>query len=595
MRSRDIIICVICVVVGLSFLGVAGSRLDYINEQRKEMKLISNEPLTNAPPTLAFATVAMGAFRGLVVDILWIRADRLKQEGQFFDAKQLADWITKLQPRFAPVWEFQAWNMAYNISVAIPATDPAERWRWVKNGYELLRDKGIAINPKSMLIYRELARIFQHKIGDFTDDANQYYKLQLAEGIGPLVEGADNAFFDALCEAPLKFEEVSSDANTASFVEALRNADKAFDKKDEFVANYLSLRQNPDRFGEEAGRVIEEFAGSAGLSEFDVFAKAYQLRNVWKLDPELMREINLAYGPVSLEDPNNHHPLDWRHADSHAIYWSIMGLKAGHKEDYNVHEANTDRMVLHSLQNLFQRGKIFIYEVGKEGEDDFAGQYPDMDKAIYLRPDLRMFDSYHKAIKDVADKYDIWNTLDGEGYKVGYRNMLTNALLNFYQAGHEGKAGQIYKELREKFPERGDMKVSLMQFAQNRMVEELKNIGVRDSSEMISALLSRSYFSYAVGDDDEAFAREKMAREIYDLYQSQYFDRPTLRLPGFERLRYLGLLDFFADPQYPRTMKANLLGRLEAQRPDLAEEMKAEEKRYFEEQQSEQGSNEAND
>ncbi|MBE3144398.1 MAG: hypothetical protein IMZ61_10810, partial [Planctomycetes bacterium] len=154
MRLRDKLIIVVCVVLAVGLLTVAGSRLDFINSQRVEMKLISNEPLQNAPPSLAFATVAMGAFRGLVVDVLWMRADKLKEQGQYFDARQLAEWITVLQPRFAQVWAFQAWNMAYNISVAIPAEQPDQRWQWVKNGYELLRDKGIPLNPKSISLYR---------------------------------------------------------------------------------------------------------------------------------------------------------------------------------------------------------------------------------------------------------------------------------------------------------------------------------------------------------------------------------------------------------------------------------------------------------
>ena len=129
MRWRDTIIWFVCIIVAAAMLITAGMQLDFINSKRQEMKLISNEPLKNAPPSLAFATVAMGAFRGLVVDVLWLRADKLKQQGQYFDAKQLAEWITTLQPRFASVWEFQAWNMAYNISVAIPATQPDQRWQ----------------------------------------------------------------------------------------------------------------------------------------------------------------------------------------------------------------------------------------------------------------------------------------------------------------------------------------------------------------------------------------------------------------------------------------------------------------------------------
>jgi len=156
MRLRDIIICSVCVVIAAVLLICAGMQLDYINSQRKQMGLVINEPLENAPPSLAFATIATGAFRGLAVDILCMRAEALKEKGQFFDARQLAEWITTLQPRFASVWIFHAWNMAYNISVTIPATQPEQRWRWVKNGYELLRDQGIELNPKSIQLYHEL-------------------------------------------------------------------------------------------------------------------------------------------------------------------------------------------------------------------------------------------------------------------------------------------------------------------------------------------------------------------------------------------------------------------------------------------------------
>jgi hypothetical protein len=125
MRSRDTLIIISCIVIAASALIVSGSSLDYINSQREQMNLVSNKSLENAPPALAFATVAMGAFRGLVVDILWMRAEQKKDEGQFFDAKQIAEWITALQPRFAAVWDFHSWNMAYNISVAIPAEQAA--------------------------------------------------------------------------------------------------------------------------------------------------------------------------------------------------------------------------------------------------------------------------------------------------------------------------------------------------------------------------------------------------------------------------------------------------------------------------------------
>jgi hypothetical protein len=96
------ILCVGGIVVRALLIG-AGAQLDSIGAQRQAMGLTMDTQLEKAPPSLVFATVALGAFRGLVVDILWMRADSMKEAGQFFDARQLAEWITTSQPRFASV------------------------------------------------------------------------------------------------------------------------------------------------------------------------------------------------------------------------------------------------------------------------------------------------------------------------------------------------------------------------------------------------------------------------------------------------------------------------------------------------------------
>lgn len=149
-----------------------------LNRDRERLGLTRVEPLENAPPVLAFTTVALGGFRGLISNALWIRANDLQEQDKFFEMAQLADWITKLEPHFVQVWLVQAWNMAYNISVKFK--DAADRWRWVRAGFELLRDEGLRYNPNETLIYRELAWIFQHKMGANLDDANMFYKQQWA-------------------------------------------------------------------------------------------------------------------------------------------------------------------------------------------------------------------------------------------------------------------------------------------------------------------------------------------------------------------------------------------------------------------------------
>jgi hypothetical protein len=569
-------------VLAVSLLITAGMQLDYINSQRQQMKLITNEPLENAPPSLAFATVAMGAFRGLLVDILWLRADKLKDEGEFFDAKQIAEWITTLQPRFPSVWEFHAWNMAYNISVAIPATQPDERWRWVKNGYELLRDKGIPLNPKSISLYFELARIFLHKIGSVSDDVHKYYKLQLAMAMEPLIAPADNEYFKTLAEAPTDLEQIVKDPNVAPLITALKSADETFENNDDFVNNYLSLRQNPDRFNPEAFKVIDNFRGTEALRKFDIFAKAYCLRNTWKLDPVLMQELNKTYGPTDFNDPNTRLPLDWKHSDTHAIYWAVKGLQVAGKNDASTAEIQTDRIVNHSLQDLFRNGKIYIYDVPVETSSDSQMPQTKMEKDIFLRPDLRMFDSYNKAALARIEKYDFLKeekTGTLQSLKDSHRNMLMNAIFSFYQAGHIQRAQQIYDKMRELYPQ-DNFKVPLIIYVRDRLREELQNTTVDNAKEIIGMMLRESYFRYAMHDDDEAFGGEKMAKEVYDHYQLPQ-DETRIDLPDFTLLRYLALIDFVNDQQYPPNMRLALYNRIKLERPELAEQLEKQEEKLL--------------
>src|SRR5512137_1105818 len=111
-----------------------------LNRDRAQLGLTRLAPLENAPPVLVFTTVALGGFRGLISNALWMRATELQEADKFFEMVQLADWITKLEPHFVQVWLVQAWNMAYNISIKFK--DYPDRWRWVQRGIALLRDDG---------------------------------------------------------------------------------------------------------------------------------------------------------------------------------------------------------------------------------------------------------------------------------------------------------------------------------------------------------------------------------------------------------------------------------------------------------------------
>ena len=157
-------------------LGLAASWLTpRINAGRAALDTYRTEQLLeNTPPEYAFAIQAFGAFRGLLTNIAFIRAEEFKNQGRYYDAMQLASWICKLQPRFPSVWEFQSWNMAWNISIT--TYTPEERWNWIYNGLRLIRDEGLRYNPRAINLYKQLAWIFVNKISDTTDQFHLFFK-----------------------------------------------------------------------------------------------------------------------------------------------------------------------------------------------------------------------------------------------------------------------------------------------------------------------------------------------------------------------------------------------------------------------------------
>ncbi len=240
-RLKKILLLVLALALLLGTSRIQNS----LNHDRQRLGLTRVQPLENAPPMLAFVTVALGGFRGLISNMLWIRANDLQEQDKFFEMVQLADWITKMEPHFSTVWQHQAWNMAYNISVKFKQTAPGEypdRWRWVKRGIELVRDEGLVYNPNDVGLHHQIAWIFQHKLGAALDDANMYYKTKWMEEM-------TNVFGMDLQEG----------------LEQLRNPQTDDQKR-----------------------------------------RAALLREHYKMDPELMKRVDDRYGPLEWRLPEAH-------------------------------------------------------------------------------------------------------------------------------------------------------------------------------------------------------------------------------------------------------------------------------------------------
>ena len=143
-----------------------------------QLALRSARP-ASAPAMTEGALAALGGLRSIAAEVVWFRADRLQDEGRFVELAQLASTLAYLEPHTPEVWSHAAWNLAYNISIMMPT--PEDRWRWVHAAIRLLRDKGLAINPLEAELYRELAWMFELKLGTDLDSAAAVYREKWRE------------------------------------------------------------------------------------------------------------------------------------------------------------------------------------------------------------------------------------------------------------------------------------------------------------------------------------------------------------------------------------------------------------------------------
>ena len=129
---------------------------------------------------LAFTTVALGGFRGLISNALWMRANDLQDDDKFFEMAQLADWITKLEPHYvAGLGRTRpgTWPTTFRSSSRIAP----DRWRWVKRGIELLRDEGLTLQSERSADLPRTRLDFPAQDGRKTSTMpTMYYKQQWA-------------------------------------------------------------------------------------------------------------------------------------------------------------------------------------------------------------------------------------------------------------------------------------------------------------------------------------------------------------------------------------------------------------------------------
>ncbi|MFA6043552.1 MAG: hypothetical protein WC718_01085 [Phycisphaerales bacterium] len=470
--------------------------------------------------------IAMGAFRGIFVNFLWMRANQMKEDGKFYEANQLADAITKLQPRFPSVWVFHAWNLAYNISVSTQT--PEERWAWVNAGIDLLRAKGIPANPNSLLLHKELGWIFLHKIGGQTDDANLYYKKMLAQewtiAVGPPPkrgpEDRDRA------KAIKKFAEwiaVIRDApNTPEQLEEREPTTRALAgalAKAGFVPNWDLLKRyemwkalsasGQRRFIKQQvgpntqaiGAIIDDPRYAKAWPVLIAFVRKKVLELRYHMDPAKMVRYTEKIGP-----------MDWRHHAAHAYYWANEGVensidRVNQQNKTTFDFINTDRISAQAVQDLFRSGDLYF--------DFFASTVPGQYCLWLGVPNPHFVQSYGDILEEMvsrswADNANKRATMPLAG---GYENFIRDAITFFYSRGELQTAEEWRDRLRNfKYmtmndPERKErLALPLDEYVALELTGELERPAI--AVQQVSGALQGAYVNGLLGGDTDLFLKQ---------------------------------------------------------------------------------------
>ena len=154
-----------------------------VEARREEARLILTG--SEAKEALEVGFLALGGFRGILADVLWIRAQQQQDSAKYYELKLLCDMILKLQPTFTQVHAYQAWNMSYNL--AFKAETCQDKWYWIRAGLSTL-EKGLQRNLHNYTLWFEMGSQYYDRLSDIKMADCREYRTQQMPNIDEVPE-----------------------------------------------------------------------------------------------------------------------------------------------------------------------------------------------------------------------------------------------------------------------------------------------------------------------------------------------------------------------------------------------------------------------
>ncbi|MGB7348098.1 MAG: IRE (iron responsive element) [Pirellulaceae bacterium] len=176
VRKIVYLVVLLGMLVPLGLLGMPSKGGSDVGGQLTEMRVkynIAESDLGEISPASETMKLASLGLRGVAATLLWNKAHEYRVKHEWDRLKATLNNIALLQPHYDKVWEHQAHNLAYNVSVEFD--DYRQRYEMVREGTEFLT-RGVRQNKNAPRLVWYTGWFYGQKLG-LADEKEQFRRL----------------------------------------------------------------------------------------------------------------------------------------------------------------------------------------------------------------------------------------------------------------------------------------------------------------------------------------------------------------------------------------------------------------------------------
>ncbi|MCM8542176.1 MAG: hypothetical protein NE328_18040 [Lentisphaeraceae bacterium] len=483
---RKIYLRIFYILVSAVLLVISGNSIR--NTQEKNKLIIESD----LPPSMQVASVALGPLKGLLVDILWWRSERMMEDKEFFESLQLSEWITSLQPTYPSVWSYQGFNLAFNISHNF--SDFEERWNWILEGIKLLRDKGLEYNPdwsKNRDIRFELIHIFYRKIEGMSDtEARRFQDKWTLEMLKYFDRGNREELVE-IASAPKSLDNLFKDVD-------IKKLDEEFKAKGADLR--IMVETNPPKYSDLKNDTPENESYNAAILKIIYFVKRRAIESELNMDADRMLKTDKEYGP-----------LDWRTHQAQIIYW---GMEQEYSQ-FKLNGVNYSEYIRAAMLSSFFNGRVLFSE---------KRDYFNKTHNIEILPKLHNFFDFLLYDSGLDENSREFKRIDSI-----HKDFLERAIVITYTYNQIEASRELYEHYELYLPE--NHKGTFEQYVINGMTRSMKMENKNAIRSFIESMYFQAFQDAARGEWDRYHGYLRIAALIHRSHQLRNKDIPSKQLP----------------------------------------------------------------